>query len=187
MLLPPARHHYLFMLHLLLLLVALGILGGCQPKPPPSPEAESFRQEIQNLLRQLQLSLAASTAQRDIAAIDKMLAAKSGSTPNICLDCPYRAGVFDQEGVLLTTFPKIKTKGLNFSSYKKFQETIQKQRITQSLFYLPDRSKMYFINAPLVQGRRVVGVVVLGMTPADLERKWHLSEAEFLALDLNSP
>lgn len=188
MLSPSAHHRHRFWPHLLLLWwVGWIIAGGCQPKPPPSPTAEAFRLEVQNILRQLQQSLAAPTAQRDIAAIDKILATTAGSNPSICLDCPYRSGVFDQNGVLLTTFPKTKIAGMNFSAYKQFQETIQKQRVTQSLFYLPDRAKMYFINAPLVQGRRVVGVVVLGMTPADLERKWHLSGVEFLALDLNSP
>jgi C4-dicarboxylate-specific signal transduction histidine kinase len=187
MLSPSAHRRHQFWLHLFLLVVSWGIAGGCQPKPPPSPTAEAFRLEVQSILRQLQQSLAAPTAQRDIAAIDQILATTAGSILSICLDCPYRSGVFDQNGVLLTTFPKTKIAGMNFSAYKHFQETIQKQRVTQSLFYLPDRAKMYFINAPLVQGRRVVGVVVLGMTPADLERKWQLSGAEFLALDLNSP
>ncbi len=185
---PSIRRNLLTLprLFLALLLVPFAV-GGCAVPPPPSPEAEAFRLEIKGILTKLQQSLAAPTAQRDIAAIDKILATTAGTSPGICLDCPYRSGVLDDSGVLLTTYPKAGIVGMNFSSFGHFSETIQRRRITQRPVYLPDRSKMYFINAPLVHDRQVVGAVVLALTPADLERKWHLSEAEFLALNLNVP
>ena len=171
---------------LTLILLALGF-NACRPQPPPSPEAEAFRQEVREILKRLQKSLAAPTAQRDIAAIDKILATTAGTTPGICLDCPYRSGVLDGSGILLTTFPKTQSVGMNFSSYTRLRESMERQRITQRPVFLPDRSKMYFITAPLIHERRVVGAVVLGLTAADLERKWHLREEEFLAIDLNTP
>lgn len=183
----PQRTSLPLVLLLAALVLAPIIAGGCAPKAPPSPAAEAFKKEIRVIVHKLQKSLAAPTAQRDIAALDQILHTTAGTVPGICLDCPYRSGVVDASGILLTTFPKTEIVGMNFSAYARLQESMQRQRITHRVVYLPDRSKMYFINAPLIHEQRVVGAVVLGLTAADLERKWHLSEAEFLALDLNAP
>ncbi|MGQ9920774.1 MAG: hypothetical protein ACUVRZ_05530 [Desulfobacca sp.] len=175
-----------WLLFLPLLLLPMGFCA-CRPQPPLSAEAETFRQEIRGIIERLQKSLAAPTAERDIAAIDKVLATTASTVPGICLDCPYRSGVLDVSGILLTTFPKTDIVGMNFSSYSRLRESMQRQRITQRPVFLPDRSKMYFISAPLIHKHRVVGAVVLGLTAADLEKKWHLQEKEFLAINLNTP
>ncbi len=180
----PTRSLGFLLLPLILLLAGL---SPCRPKPPLSPEAEVFRKEVREIVKRLQKSLAAPTAQRDIAAIDDILTTTAQTVPGICLDCPYRSGVLDATGILLTTFPKTEIVGMNFSSYARLTESMQRQRLTQRPIFLPDRSKMYFISAPLFHERRVVGAVVLGLTAADLERKWHLTEEEFLAIDLNTP
>lgn len=184
--LPCPRRCFLASLFLLVaVLLAAVVFTACRPQPPLSAEAEAFRQEIRSILKRLQKSLAAPTAHRDLAAIDNILATTAGSVPGICLDCPYRSGVLDGSGILLTTFPKTEIVGMNFSSYSRLRESMQRQRITQRPVYLPDRSKMYFISAPLIHEHRVVGAVVLALTPGDLERKWQLQEETFLALDLN--
>mgnify|MGYP005837990627 FL=1 len=183
----PPRLSVLAKICLFLSLILLpAICSSCRPRSPLSPEAAAFKKDITRVISQLQQPLAAATARRDIAAIDKILQTNAATTPGLCIDCPYRSGVLDAAGILLTTFPKNRIVGMNFSNYTRLIEAMQRQRITQRPLFLPDRSKMYFINAPLVHDRRIVGALVLGLTAADLERKWHLSEEEFLAIDLNT-
>jgi len=173
-------------LALALLLVLTAGLMACQAPPPPTPEAEALRREINLTLQRLRKPLAAALAQRDIPALDAILKEASGSVPGLCLDCPYRLAVLDEAAILLTTYPKHDVVGLNFSSFARLLENMRRQRISQRQVYLPDRSKLYFISAPLVYDRRLVGAVVLSLRPTDLETKWRLTEKEFLAIDFNA-
>ncbi len=170
-----------------IVLAALGVMG-CGPKEPPlSPGAQAFKMEVGKIIRQMQQSLAKPVAQGDIPAMDAALNGFSQSTADICIDCPYRSGVLNKDGVLLTTFPKNEYIGRNFSSYKTVSEPLEKQKITQRQIFQADGAKIYYISAPLMEDNKVVGVVVLALTPDDLEKKWHLTDKEFLAIDFNKP
>jgi hypothetical protein len=163
-------------------------LTGCGPKEPPlSPEARAFKLEIGTTLSQMQQSLAEPTFQGNIPAMDMVLRSFAKTTADLCVDCPYRLGVLNQKGDLLTTYPKNDMIGLNFSSYKKILEPLQKQRISQALAFSADGSKIYFISAPVRHQNQVPGVVIVALSPADLEKRWGLSEKEFLVIDFNTP
>ena len=173
---------------LILIVLAALVVTGCSPKEPPlSPEAQAFKKEIGMIMGNMQQSLAEPVARGDIPAIDAVLNGFSKTTANICVDCPYRSGVLNKDGVLLTTFPKNEFIGRNFSSYKTISEPIQKQKISQRQMFQADGVKIYYISAPLMKDNKVAGVVILALTPNDIEKKWHMSEKEFLAIDLNTP
>lgn len=180
-----------FALRLPVLIFCLGLAicpGGCSPTTPPlSPEAVAFKEEVGSLVHQLVASLVEPMRKNDIAAITKVLKQFAKETPGICVDCSYRAGVLNSQGDLLITYPRTEIVGMNFSSYTRLLEAIQKQRITQRPVFLPNGQKTYFISAPIAKGGKVLGAVVLNITPADLAQKWQLSEEEFLAIDFNAP
>jgi hypothetical protein len=168
-----------------MLLIAL-VVTGCGPGAPPlTPQGKAFKQEIGGLIQQMQQSLADPVARNDVPAIDQVLQSFSNSTAGLCIDCPYKTAVLNKDGILLTTFPNNKIVGRNFSSYKIVTQALHRRRTTQSQAYLADSSKIFFISAPLVSHNEVVGVAVLALSPADLEKKWHLSEKEFLAINFN--
>jgi len=169
---------------LTMLLTALAPTG-CGQAPPLSPQGQAFKKEVGNMIHQMQQSLADPVATGDVPAIKNILQGFSGSTAGLCIDCPYKTAVLNREGILLTTFPNNEVVGRNFSSYRIVSEALQKERIAQSQAYLADGTKIYFISAPLIFQNKVAGVVVLALSPADLEKKWHLSEKEFLAIDFN--
>ena len=172
----------------IVLLVAITCLMACGTKKPPlSPESKAFKEEVGGIIRQMQASLAKLVVQGNTAAINTVLESLSHETAGMCIDCPYKTGVLNKDGILLTTFPNNEVVGRNFSSYKIVMEPLQKRRITQGGVFFPDGSKIYFIAAPLLYDKKVVGVVVLALTPADLEKKWHLHEKEFYAIDFNAP
>jgi hypothetical protein len=136
----------------------------------------------------MQKSLSGPAANHNTQAIDAVLNsfASESSNISICVDCPYKSAVLDKDGFLLTTFPKNAITGWNFSAYKIVSDPLQKQAITPSLAFQPSGAKLYFISAPLMQNNKVVGVLVLGLSPNDLE-KWRLDEKAFLAIDFNAP
>jgi hypothetical protein len=173
---------------MIFILLAILVVTGCTPKEPPlSPPALAFKQEIGKIVRQMQLSLTEPTARDDILAIDAALKSFAQTTAGICTDCPYRSGVVNQRGELMTSFPKIEAVGRNFSSYKMVSDPLKKKRITQIKAFLADGSKIFFISVPLLKNQAVVGVAVMGLTPDDLEKKGQITEKEFLAIDFNSP
>lgn len=170
-----------------IILATLGITGCTSIEPPLSPEAQAFKKEIGGLLTDMQKSLADPTARGNIGAIDAVLNGFSRNTAGICVDCPYRTAVLNKDGVLLTTFPKNDFIGRNFSAYKSVSTALQKEQITQRQIFQADGVKTYFLSAPLLQNKQVVGVIILSLTPADLEKKWSLSDREFLAINFNAP
>ena len=170
---------------ILTMFLAVVALTGCGQAPPLSPQGQAFKNEVGNMIHQMQQSLANPVATGDVPAINKVLQGFSASTAGLCIDCPYKTAVLNREGILLTTFPDNEVVGRNFSSYKIVSEALQKERIAQSQAYLADGTKIYFISAPLIFQNKVAGVAVLALSPADLDKKWHLTEKEFLAIDFN--
>jgi hypothetical protein len=186
----PGRLKTVAFWHRVIMVVVLTTLWltGCTPKEPPlSPEARAFKLEIGSILSNMQQSLLEPISQGNIPAIDKVLQSFVKTTAGMCVDCPYRLGVLNQKGDLLTTYPKNDMIGLNFSAYKNFLATLQKQRISQAQAFSADGTKIYFISAPVRKNNQVQGGVILVLSPADLEKKWHLSEKEFWVIDFNTP
>jgi hypothetical protein len=169
---------------LAILLTALA-LTSCGQAPPLSPQGLAFKKEVGNMIHRMQQSLANPVATGDVPVIKKILQGFSAGTADLCIDCPYKTAVLNREGILLTTFPDNEVVGRNFSSYRIVSVALQKERIAQSQAYLADGTKIYFISAPLIFQNEVTGVAVLALSPADLEKKWHLNEKEFLAIDFN--
>jgi C4-dicarboxylate-specific signal transduction histidine kinase len=173
---------------MVLVLTTLWLTIGCGPQEPLlSPETQAFKLDIGSILGKMQQSLAEPTSQGNVQAIDKVLHYFAKTTTGMCVDCPYRLGVLNQKGDLLTTYPKNEIIGLNFSSYKHILTPLQKHKISQAQAFSGNGAKIYFIAAPVQKNNQVQGVIVLVLSPADLEKKWHLTEKEFLSIDFNTP
>jgi C4-dicarboxylate-specific signal transduction histidine kinase len=173
---------------MIFIVLATLMVTGCAPKEPPlSAAAGAFKAEVSKILQQMQKSLAEPTARANLPAIDAALQGYAKYTSGLCVDCPYRSAVLNKDGVLLTTFPKNDFVGRNFSSYTYIIETLRTQKITQRQAFQADGTKVYFISAPLLRNKQVAGIVVLGLTTADIDKKWGLTEKEFLAIDFNVP
>jgi hypothetical protein len=168
-------------------LLVLAVIGCGLETTPPSPGGQALKKDVGEIIQQLQQSLAGLVAKRNIPGINAVLDNLSNKTACICIDCPYKIAVLNKEGTLLTTFPNNEFLRLNFSAYKIVSEPIQKQRIIQAQAYLADSTKIYFISAPLLDDGKIAGVVVLALTPQDLDKKWQLNEKQFMNLDFNTP
>ena len=170
-----------------LTLLVLAVIGCGPATTPPGPGGQALKKDVGGIIQQMQQSLAGLVARKDIAGINAVLDNLSNKTASICIDCPYKIAVLNKEGTLITTFPNNEALRLNFSAYKFVSEPIEKQRIIQEQAYLAYSTKIYFISAPLLDNGKVAGVVVLALTPQDLEKKWQLTEKQFMNLDFNTP
>ncbi len=189
MIFSPGREKSVSVLHPLviaLLLTVSSVTGCLQKEPPLSPEGQAFKREVGSLLHHMQRSLAEPVFQNQVGAIDKILQSFAQTTKGMCVDCPYRMGVLNKAGDLLTTFPKNEITGLNFSYYVKILESLKKQRISQLRVFSPQGDKIYFISAPLIINNGVGGVLIVALSPADLNKNWQITEKEFLDIDFNT-
>ncbi len=170
----------------ILLLLLLGLLGGCQAKEPPlSPEAGAFKKEVQDCLDRLCQGLVGSILKRDVDALNETLKKVEPEALKLCRMCPFRIGILDKNGETLTVYPfKIEAMG-NFANYTGVAQTLKNHQINQQRLYLQDGSQIYLIFVPLLHDNGLVGIMVLSLSAKDARDRWGLTEKEFLDINFN--
>ncbi|MFI5330883.1 MAG: hypothetical protein ACHQ2F_07585 [Desulfobaccales bacterium] len=171
---------------LILLLLLLGLLGGCQAKEPPlSPAAAAFKKEVQDCLDRLCQGLVGSILKRDVDALNETLKKVEPEALKLCRMCPFRIGILDKNGETLTVYPfKIEAMG-NFANYGGVARTLKNRQINQQRLYLQDGSEIYLILIPLLRDKDLVGIMVLSLSAKDAHDRWDLTEKEFMDINFN--
>ena len=171
-----------------LLVSAVILLFGCQAREAPlSPGAATFKHELKSCLNNLAASLMEPVAKKDLAGIKAALEKVESPAVKLCRLCPFEIGVTDQSGETLATYPaKGDGKAKNYSGYDLVNKAINSKKIQQQQFFLPDGSKLYLVCAPLIREDTLIGLVAIAISSEDAEKRWDLTEKEFLALDFNT-
>ena len=171
-----------------LLLSAVILLFGCQAREAPlSPGAATFKQEIKSCLTNLSATLMEPVAKQDLAGIRAALEKAESPAVKLCRLCPFEIGVTDASGETLAAYPvKGDGKGKNYSQYDLVIKTINSKKIQQQRFFLPDGSELYLVCAPLIRQDKLIGLVAIAISSADAEKRWNLTEKDFLALNFNT-
>jgi len=146
----------------------------------------TFKEEVKVAIQKLSMSLMDPVSKNDIDVIQTTL-------NKIILDAekeekPIRfgIGILDRNGVAVTgryivgTFRKE-----DFSKYKFVRKAFNKKKIIQDRLYFQDRSELLIICVPLVQQKSIVGALVLGFNPTEVEKDYGLNTEQFLVLDFN--
>ena len=76
-------------------------------------------------------------------------------------------------------------KVIDYSTYELVKKAISSTRIQQQGLFLPNGSKLYLVCAPLMRKDVLIGLVAIAISSAEAEKRWGLTEKEFLALDFN--
>jgi hypothetical protein len=170
-----------------LLLGAVILVFGCQTREAPlNPGIASFKQELKSCLDSLNVTLMEPVARKDIAGIMAALANVESPAAKLCRMCPFEIGVLNPVGEALAAYPvKGDGKAKDYSSYDLVKKAISSKRIQQQGLFLPDGSKLYLVCAPLVRQDVLIGLVAIAISSAEAEKRWGLTEKEFLALDFN--
>jgi hypothetical protein len=183
---PTKRRGYLGVC--VLLLLALGVGPGCQEaKPPPSPKAVAFSQEVQSVINRIAPPLAGPVAQKDREAVQEALTKAFSVCAGACEGLFYNVFILDRQGVLIAVYPPAEVKQLQFSDYKAVTRAFAEKKPNQTVLYQPDGTLTYIIYVPLIHAGRAVGILGLGLEGNQVREKRGLSEKEFLSLDLQSP
>ena len=170
----------------ILLLLLLGLLGGCQAKEPPlSPAAAAFKKEVQDCLGRLCQGLVGSILKGDVDALNETLKKVEPEAIKLCRMCPFRIGILDKNGETLTVYPfKAEAMG-NFANYEGVAQTLKNRQINQQRLFLQDGSQIYLILIPLLHDKDLVGIMVLSLSAKDAHDRWGLTEKEFMDINFN--
>ena len=171
-----------------LLASAVILLFGCQAREAPlNPGIASFKQELKSCLDSLAVTLMEPVARKDLAGIKAALENVESPAVKLCRVCPFEIGVLDPSGKILSAYPvKGDGKAKDFSSYDLVKKAISSKKIQQQALFLPEGSKLYLVCAPLIRKDELIGLVAIAISSADAEKRWNLTEKDFLALDFNT-
>ncbi|HZK14081.1 MAG TPA: hypothetical protein VFC55_06160 [Desulfobaccales bacterium] len=169
-----------------LLVSAVILLFGCHQEPPLNPGIATFKQELKSCLDNLSVTLLEPVARQDIAGITAALENVESPAVKLCRLCPFEIGVLTPIGEILAAYP-VKGAGTakDYSSYDLVKKAISSKRIQQQGLFLPDGSKLYLVCAPLVRKDVLIGLVAIAISSGEAEKRWGLTEKEFLAIDFN--
>ncbi len=172
-------------LGLVILLLVLGSAGCTAKAPPLSPGAAAFKKEVREIIARMTPALAGPLAQNDAPAAEaaiKSLYPTSGQEQH---GFPIWLGVMTKDGILLAALPPGKLIGADFINYQLVKEALSNWRINKKRLYAPNGTSVYFVLAPVIDSDNLVGLVGLRLTAAQALKKWGITEAEFLAMNLN--
>ena len=165
---------------------AVILLFGCQAKEPPlSPAAATFKNEVKHCLASIAAPLAEPVFKKDVTGIAAALEKVEPQAVKLCRSCPFSIGVLNQYGETLAVHPPRDT-GANFSNYDLVTKAINSKKIQQQRFFLQNGSELYIICAPILREDKVIGLTAIAINSEEAEKRWGLTEKEFLALDFNT-
>jgi len=173
--------------HRATLLIIFGLfLCGCKAKEPPlSPAAAAFKKEVAAELNKLSPLLIEPVAHKSTAQINVALQKFFSDPQNAGPLWPYKIVVTDKSGVAMGKYPVEKGYAMDFSNYSVVQKCLQDCKTTYGRLFSAKGAKFYIICSPILKGDEPTGILALGLDGADVDRKWHLTEKEFLALDFD--
>ncbi len=145
-----------------------------------------FREMVKSAIKMLSVSLMDSVAKNNTGdiqtKIDKMIsnAEKEGKPIQFGIGILDRTGVAVAGRYVVGTFRKD-----DFSRYQFVKKAFKQKKVIQDRLYFQDHSELWIVCVPLVQQRGIVGAIVLGFNPTEVDKDYGLNVKQFLALDLN--
>ena len=170
-----------------LILLPVVLFSCTSHEPALSEGALAFKKEIRKTIKILAPLLIKPMAQRDVSAINALLdktyrEAQKAGQPLTC-----GIGILDKNGVSLTgSYPKEPYKALNYSHYTAVTQALEKRKTIQARLFLQDGTKLYVVLSPLILNGHVEGLLGIGYIVEEVNKRWGITEKEFLALDFSN-
>jgi|UniRef100_A0A7V6A519 hypothetical protein len=182
----PSSKEYLGILVIVLMALAWG--PGCQQKKPPlSAKGVAFTKEVQAVINRIGPPLAGPVSRKDAPAVRKALVKAFSVCADACAGMFYHVFILDQEGILTAFYPPAEVEALQFSNYAAVKKAFAEKKPNQSILYLPDGTPTYIIYVPLIDNKRVAGILALGFEGNQVREKRGVGEQEFLSLEFQAP
>jgi hypothetical protein len=160
---------------------------GCKPeKPPGSDPAAAFKKEVQDMSWKLAPQLIESVSKKDAKAVHAILEKTCNDSLREGKGLACGITVLDETGVTLTSLlPRAASTRVNYSRYKTVMQTLKTHKTAHSRLFLQDGSTIYAIGIPLIRDGRVIGLLGLNYNSREMNRKYGMTDQDFLALDFN--
>jgi hypothetical protein len=169
-----------------LVLLAAFFSGCATPESGQSEAVRSFKKEVKETRDALVPALMDAVANRDPQSVGAILgkqcvaAGESGR--------PFSCGiaVLDLHGITLhSVTPGEPIKRIDYSSYNAVKTALKEKKVVKTRAFLQDHTTLYEVNIPLVRNGEAIGILVLAFDASDLRNRYHLTEEEFLKIDLD--
>ena len=161
------------------------VLGGCQAKEPPlSKEAQALRKELLEEVNKLTTLLIEPVAKQDWEAVKPILKKSYEEMEQGGKLALTKIAVMDPNSIVQDMYPPAAGRHWDFSSYKEVKEVFTNQKKLPMKVYVTG-NKVYGLVAPIQQRGKVIGVLVMGFPANVLEKKWQISEKEFMSINFN--
>ena len=161
------------------------IFCGCRAKEPPlTPAAASFKKAVQEEIARLAPALLEPVAKKSTSQINITLQKIFSDPQNEGPLWPYKIVVTDQDGVSLGKYPVEKGFSMDFSNYSVVQKCLKDCKTSYGRLFSQGGQILYNL-LPILKGEEVKGILALGLDGAEVNKKWGLSEQEFLALEFD--
>jgi len=161
------------------------LLGGCQaPKISLSPEAKALKKQLLGDLNKLTPQLMEPAARQDWPAVEAIMQAAYKDMEKEAKLVPEMIVILDRNGITQGRAPSLGKRRFDFSNYAPAKKVFTEKTRVQAVLYFKE-TKIFVVIAPLLQNNNLVGALSLAFSADALEKQWHVSEKEFLSLNLN--
>jgi hypothetical protein len=146
----------------------------------------AFREKVKSAVKTLAPLLLNPVSRNNIGDIQATIDKTGSDAEKQGKPFRFGIGVLDRNGVVVAGRYVIGTfKKDDFSAYQFVQKAFKQKRIIQDRLYFQDHSELWIVCVPLIQQKDIVGAIVLGFNPTEVEKDYGLNAKQFLALDLN--
>jgi hypothetical protein len=160
--------------------------GFCAGVANADPSALTFKEEVKRVIKKMTGPIMGPVLNGDNNAIQATL-------DRIILDAekegkPVRfgIGILDVGGLAVAGRYIVGTfKTDDFSKYNYVAKAFRQRKIVQDRLYFQGGSEFLIICVPLVRQKEVVGAIVIGVDPPQIEKEYGLTTEQFMALDFN--
>ena len=146
----------------------------------------SFKENVKSAIRTLSVSLMDAVSKNNTGDIQIKIDRIVSDAEKEGKPIQFGIGVLDRNGVAVAGKYVVGTfKKDDFSRYQFVKKAFKKKKIIQDRLYFQDHSELWIVCVPLAQQKGIVGAIVLGFDPTEVNKDYGLNIKQFLALDLN--
>lgn len=161
------------------------ILIGCQAqKPPLSKEAQALKKKLLGEIDKLTTQLVGPVSKQDWEAVKLILQTTYENMQKEATLVPEMIVVLDRNSISRVRVPSTEERHFDFSNYTQAKTVFNEKKKVQATLYFKGM-KIYVFLAPLLHNSKVLGAVSITFSENELEKKWGISEKEFLSIDFN--
>jgi hypothetical protein len=148
--------------------------------------AETLREQTRKVLQKLSSAVTGPLSRMDVNAINGEIEKISSEAAEKGKPFDFGIGILNRDGVAIAgRYVVGEFRRDDFSSYRFFRESFKKRKRVQEKIYFQDGAQLLVLCSPLVVKKNVIGAIVLGFQPTEVEKKYGVTPEQFLAVDFN--